>query len=58
MKVVHVLFLFHSSVCFWLVFFCVVFEGLVFVEGFVRSYYFVQLVVLMSILFVFSLVLM
>ena len=38
-------------------FFCVVFDGLVFVEVFVRNY-FVQLVVLLSILFVFSLVLM
>ena len=31
-------------------FFLIVFDGLVFVEGFVGSYYFVQLVVLMSIL--------
>jgi hypothetical protein len=43
---------FHWVVSGWF-FFCVVFDGLVFVEGFVRSYYFVHLVVLMSILFCF-----
>ena len=47
---------FHWFVPGW--FFCVVFDSLVFVVGFVGSYYFVKLVVLMSILFVFSLVLM
>jgi hypothetical protein len=52
-KVDHVLFLFLSLVP---GFFCVVFDGLVFV-GFVRNY-FMLLVVLLSILFVFFLVLM
>jgi hypothetical protein len=39
-------------------FFCVVFVGSAYVQGFVGSYYFLRLVVLMCILFVSSLVLM
>ena len=53
MKVVLVLFLlFHWFVPGW--FFCVVFHGPVFVEGFVGSYYFMQLGVLMSFFFLFG----
>ena len=51
-------FVFVAFIGLFLVFFCVVFDSLVFVEDSVGSYYFMQLVVLMSILFVFSLVLM
>jgi len=49
-KAVLVLFLFlHWFVPGW--FFCVIFQGLVYVEGFVGSYYFMQLVLLMSFFF-------
>ena len=44
---------FHWFVPGWL--FCVVFDSLVFVDGLVGSYYFVQLFVLMSIFFLFHL---
>ena len=51
-------FVFVSFFGFFLVgFFGVVFVGSAYVKGFVRSYYFLQLVVLMSILFAYSLVL-
>ena len=53
--------MFHFCFFYWFVpgwFFCVVLDGLVFVDGLVGNYYFVQLVVLMSILLVLSLVLM
>jgi hypothetical protein len=41
-------------VCPWLLFFCLVFIGLVYVVGFVGSYYFVELFVLLSIVCVSS----
>jgi hypothetical protein len=50
-------FLFLSLVCSWLVF-CVAFVSSDYVKGLVRSYYFLQLVVFMSILFAYSLVIM